>query len=73
MDAGSTPACSTNFKISKKGNTMAITQQTDSTYRKNTRRKKTRQGAGKGTKYGRSKGTIQKYRGQGGPRKSVKR
>jgi hypothetical protein len=34
--------------------------------------KRTRQGSGGGTKYGRKKGSIKKYRGQGGRRKSVK-
>lgn len=33
----------------------------------------TRQGSGGGTKYGRTKGSLKKYRGQGGKRKSVKR
>ena len=48
---------------------MAITAQTDGKYRKNTRRKKTRQGAGSGTKYGHKKGSYKKYRGQGGKHK----
>jgi len=49
------------------------TAQTVHKYRANTHKKKTRQGAGKGTKYGRGKGCIKAYRGQGGSRKSVKR
>ena len=36
------------------------------------KKKKTRQGAGKNTKYGTSKGSIIKYRGQGGGIKSQK-
>tara|TARA_Y100000310_G_C20384403_1_gene669706 strand:- start:568 stop:717 length:150 start_codon:yes stop_codon:yes gene_type:complete len=35
-------------------------------------KKKTLQGSGGGTKVGKKKGKIKKYRGQGGPRKSVK-
>ena len=35
-------------------------------------KKKTLQGAGGGTKVGKKKGKFKKYRGQGGPRKSVK-
>ena len=35
--------------------------------------KKSRQGAGTRTKYGKKKGQLKKYRGQGGPRKRVKR
>lgn len=41
-------------------------------YKQNVHRKKTSQGTGLGTKYGRSKGSIKKYRGQGGKRKCVK-
>ena len=35
--------------------------------------KKSRQGAGSRTKYGQSKGSIKKYRGQGGGKKRRKR
>tara|TARA_Y100000310_G_C20668991_1_gene809205 strand:+ start:2033 stop:2182 length:150 start_codon:yes stop_codon:yes gene_type:complete len=35
-------------------------------------KKKTLQGAGGGTKIGKKKGKYKKYRGQGGPRKSIK-
>ena len=35
-------------------------------------RKKTTVGSGNRTKTGRGKGKIKKYRGQGGPRRSVK-
>ena len=35
-------------------------------------RKKTSIGSGKKTKMGKGKGKIKKYRGQGGPRRSVK-
>jgi hypothetical protein len=34
--------------------------------------KKSSQGSGRRTKYGKTKGKIKKHRGQGGPRKSVK-
>tara|TARA_Y100000310_G_C20691159_1_gene822306 strand:- start:4452 stop:4601 length:150 start_codon:yes stop_codon:yes gene_type:complete len=35
-------------------------------------KKKTLQGAGGGTKAGKKKGKFKKYKGQGGPRKSIK-
>jgi hypothetical protein len=34
--------------------------------------KKSKQGTGTRTKYGKSKGSIKKYRGQGGPKKRVR-
>ncbi len=34
--------------------------------------KKTRQGSGRRTKYGQSKGSIKKYRGQGGPKRRTR-
>ena len=46
-----------------------IKGQTDGKYKKNTQRKRTRQGTGSGTKFGRKKGSIKKYRGQGGPKR----
>lgn len=51
---------------------MATTQ-TVHKYKQNVHRKKTLQGSGSGTKYGRNKGSFKPYRGQGGKRKSVKR
>jgi len=43
-----------------------------SSYYQEGKGKKSRQGCGRRTKYGKSKGKIKKYRGQGGPRKRVK-
>lgn len=42
----------------------------DSSYAPKPHRKKTRQGAGLGTKFGKTRGSVKKYRGQGG-RKSI--
>jgi len=44
----------------------------DTVYKQNTHRKLSRQGTGMGTKTGRKKGTLKRYRGQGCGRKSVK-
>ena len=41
-------------------------------YRDGGIKKKTLQGSGGGTKVGKKKGKFKKYRGQGGPRKSIK-
>ena len=48
-----------------------MARKTTSSYAPKPHRKKTRQGAGLGTKTGIKRGTLKKYRGQGG-RKSVK-
>jgi hypothetical protein len=50
---------------------MALTRK--AVPKKKPHKKKTRQGAGTHTKWGKSKTTIKKYRGQGGKRKSIKR
>ena len=51
---------------------MAIINQTKHKYSLNTKTKRTRQGCGNGTKFGHKKGSIKKYRGQGGKCKSRK-